>query len=93
MLQSLIENVPPMAHVLVVGACQEDDRILPVLAINKQLRFSFVFAYSPVEFAETLDALAGQGAIDADAFLSGKRRAAKRRRSRTADPQDRMKGR
>lgn len=70
MLQSLIENAPPMAHVVVVGACQEDDRILPVIAINKQLRFSFVFAYSPDEFAETLGALA-EGAIDADAFLTG----------------------
>ncbi|MEH3099953.1 zinc-binding dehydrogenase [Sphingomonas adhaesiva] len=70
MLQSLIESAPPMAHVVVVGACQEDDRILPVIAINKQLRFSFVFAYSPDEFAETLGALA-DGAIDADAFLTG----------------------
>ena len=70
MLQSLIENAPPTAHVVVVGACQEDDRILPVIAINKQLRFSFVFAYSPDEFAETLAALA-EGEIDADAFLTG----------------------
>ena len=70
MLQSLMENAPPGAHVVVVGACAEDDRVLPVLAINKQLRFSFVFAYSPDEFAETLQAL-GQGEIDPEAFLTG----------------------
>lgn len=70
MLQSLMENAPPGAHVVVVGACAEDDKILPVLAINKQLRFSFVFAYSPDEFAETLHAL-GEGQIDPDVFLSG----------------------
>ena len=70
MLQSLIENAPPTTTTCAVGACQEDDRILPVIAINKQLRFSFVFAYSPDEFAETLAALA-EGEIDADAFLTG----------------------
>ena len=70
MLQNLIENAPPTAHVVVVGACQEDDRILPVIAINKQLRFTFVFAYTPAEFAETLQAL-GEGEIDADTFLTG----------------------
>ncbi len=70
MLQSLIEQAPPTAHVVVVGACQEDDRILPVIAINKQLRFSFVFAYTPDEFAEVLQAL-GEGAIDGTPFLTG----------------------
>lgn len=70
MLQSLMEHAPPGAHVVVVGACAEDDRILPVLAINKQLRFSFVFAYSPDEFAETLHAL-GEGKIDPGVILTG----------------------
>lgn len=69
MLQSIIENAPPTAHVVVVGACVEDDRILPVIAINKQLRFDFVFAYTPEEFAATLHAL-GEGEIDASCFLS-----------------------
>ena len=70
MLQSIIENAPPTAHVVVVGACVEDDRILPVIAINKQLRFDFVFAYTPVEFQETLVALA-DGEINGAAFVSG----------------------
>ena len=70
MLQSVIENAPPTAHVVVVGACVEDDRILPVIAINKQLRFDFVFAYTPVEFAETLSAIA-EGEIDAARLISG----------------------
>lgn len=70
MLQSLIDHAPPTAHVVVVGACQEEDRIQPVIAINKQLRFSFVFAYSPDEFARTLRALS-EGEIDAEVFLTG----------------------
>jgi len=69
MLQTLLEQAPPLAHIVVVGACMEDDRILPVLGINKQMRFSFVWAYSQDEFAETLHAL-GEGAIDGSAFLT-----------------------
>ena len=70
MLQALIDNVPPTAHIVVVGACMEDDRILPVIAINKQLRFTFVFAYSPDEFRATLRALA-EGTIDGAPLLTG----------------------
>lgn len=70
MLQSVIENAPPTAHVVIVGACVEDDRILPVIAINKQLRFDFVFAYTPSEFQQTLQALA-DGEIDGQAFVTG----------------------
>ncbi len=70
MLQSLIENVPPTAHVVAVGACQQDERILAVIANNKQLRFSFVFAYAPDEFAQTLRALA-EGEIPSEPFLTG----------------------
>ncbi|MFO1255936.1 MAG: zinc-binding dehydrogenase [Sphingomonadaceae bacterium] len=69
MLQTLLEQAPPLAHIVVVGACMEDDHILPVLGINKQMRFSFVWAYSPDEFAETLHAL-GEGMIDGTAFLT-----------------------
>lgn len=70
MLPSLIQNAPPTAHIVVVGACMEEDRFVPVIAINKQLRMSFVFAYSPDEFAETLRALA-EGEIDGAPFLTG----------------------
>lgn len=69
-LQNLLENAPPLAHVVVVGACMEDDTILPVLGINKQMRFSFVWAYSDDEFADTLNALA-EGEIDGSSFLTG----------------------
>lgn len=69
MLQNLLEQAPPLSHVVVVGACMEDDRILPVIGINKQMRFSFVWAYSAAEFADTLHAL-GEGLIDAATFLT-----------------------
>lgn len=69
-IRGLVESGPPGAHLVIVGACLEDDAFLPVIAINKQLRMSFVFAYSAAEFAETLGALAA-GAIDPDVFLTG----------------------
>lgn len=69
MLQNLIDHAPPMAHIVVVGVCMEDDRILPLVALNKQLRMSFAFGYSPEEFAETLRALA-EGEVDSDQFLT-----------------------
>ena len=69
MLQSILEQAPPLAHVIVVGVCMEEDRIMPVLGVNKQMRFSFVFAYSPDEFADTLHALA-EGEIDGSQFVT-----------------------
>ena len=69
MLQALIANVPPTSRVTVVGVCMTEDRIQPALAIQKQLRFEFVFAYTPSEFAATLHRLA-EGSIDAAPLVS-----------------------
>ncbi|MGE4323409.1 MAG: zinc-binding dehydrogenase [Sphingobium sp.] len=69
-IQSIIEQGPPLAQVIIVGACQEDDRILPTLAISKQLSFKFVFAYSPDEFAQTLGDIA-EGRVDVTPLISG----------------------
>lgn len=69
MISSLVFGAPPKSHIVVVGACMESDSFVPVIAINKQLRLDFVFAYSGPEFAETLNALAN-GEIEFDAFLT-----------------------
>lgn len=70
LIQSLMEAVPPTARIVVVGVCMEEDRITPVLAINKQLSLDFVFAYSPEEFAATLHRVA-DGTIDVAPLISG----------------------
>lgn len=70
LIQSLIEKCPPTAQIVVVGACMEEDSIVPVLAINKQLRLQFVFAYTQDEFARTLHDMA-QGRIDVAPMYSG----------------------
>lgn len=70
LIQSLMEAVPPTARIVVAGVCMEEDRITPVLAINKQLSLDFVFAYSPEEFAATLHRVA-HGTIDVAPLISG----------------------
>jgi threonine dehydrogenase-like Zn-dependent dehydrogenase len=69
LLQSTIEQVPPLAQIVVVGACAQPDPIVPVLALHKQLRFNFVFAYTPREFAATLHQIA-EGQIDVEPLIS-----------------------
>ncbi|MEI9993021.1 MAG: zinc-binding dehydrogenase [Rhizomicrobium sp.] len=63
MLQGILEGVVPGAQIIVVGVCMEEDRIEPSIAINKQLSFRFVAAYTPDEFARTLSDIA-EGRID-----------------------------
>lgn len=69
MLQAVIEGAPPLARVIVVGACMEEDRIEPLMAINRQLSMEFVLAYEPQEFALILGRIAS-GQIDAGAVIT-----------------------
>jgi threonine dehydrogenase-like Zn-dependent dehydrogenase len=57
-LQQVIDGSPVGATVVVVGVCMEEDRIEPSVAINKQLDMHFVLAYTPDEFAGTLQRIA-----------------------------------
>jgi threonine dehydrogenase-like Zn-dependent dehydrogenase len=64
-LQAIIDGAPPKARVVVVGVCMEPDEIKPFFGVVKELEVRFVFGYTPVEFATTLDRLAeGQLAVD-----------------------------
>jgi threonine dehydrogenase-like Zn-dependent dehydrogenase len=69
LLQSLVESGPPLAQVVVVGTCSHPETIVPVVALRKQLRFDFVYAYTAAEFATTLDDIA-EGRIDLSPMLS-----------------------
>ncbi|HEY7269039.1 MAG TPA: zinc-binding dehydrogenase [Dehalococcoidia bacterium] len=62
-LQQAMELVARRGRVIVVGVCMLEDRVRPLLAINKHLTLQFVLGYSPQEFAEALEAL-GSGKID-----------------------------
>jgi threonine dehydrogenase-like Zn-dependent dehydrogenase len=62
-LQQAMELVQVHGRVIVVGVCMNEDRILPMVGINKQLSMQFVLGYTVPEYAEALVAL-GDGSID-----------------------------
>ncbi len=70
-LQSLIEAAPAGAQIVVAGVCMETDRIEPSIAITKEIELTFVFGYTPDEFALTLRQLA-EGIIDVSHLVTGK---------------------
>ena len=62
-LQQAMELVARAGRVIVVGVCMKEDRIYPMVGINKTLTLQFVLGYTPAEYAETLIAL-GDGTVD-----------------------------
>ena len=63
LLLQVMRDAPREARVVVAGVCMEDDRIRPMIGINKELSLQFVLGYTPDEFAGTLAAIA-EGRID-----------------------------
>jgi (R,R)-butanediol dehydrogenase/meso-butanediol dehydrogenase/diacetyl reductase len=57
-LRQAMELVDRAGRVVVVGVCMKEDRIYPMVGINKQLTLKFVLGYTPAEYAEALGALA-----------------------------------
>jgi threonine dehydrogenase-like Zn-dependent dehydrogenase len=49
----------------------EDDRIKPLIGVQKELSIQFVLGYTPDEFARTLRALA-EGEIDVGPLVTGR---------------------
>ena len=70
-LQNLIESAPAGTQIVVAGVCMESDKIEPSIAITKEIELTFIFGYSPEEFAATLDDLA-EGRIDVSDLVTGK---------------------
>ena len=70
MIESVVSQAPLAARVVVVGVCMGADRFRPSMAINKELDLRFVLGYTPLEFRDTLHALA-DGKVDASALVTG----------------------
>lgn len=70
MVQSLIEAAPAGSQIVVAGVCMESDRIEPSIAITKEIELTFVYGYTPEEFAMTLRRLA-EGEIDVRGVVTG----------------------
>ena len=70
MLDRITREAPPQARVCIIGVCMENDTLLPLVPVVKELSFQFVFGYDPLEFTQTLDAIA-EGRLDVAPLISG----------------------
>jgi 2-desacetyl-2-hydroxyethyl bacteriochlorophyllide A dehydrogenase len=70
-VEALIEAAPAGAQIVVAGVCMETDRIEPSIAITKEIELTFVFGYTPEEFAQTLHHIA-EGRVDVSGLVTGR---------------------
>ena len=70
MIDTILAGAPLYTRVVVVGVCMGADRIRPSLAVNKEIDLRFVVGYSPLEFRDSLHALA-EGDVDVSAVVTG----------------------
>jgi len=70
MLDDVVFTAPSLARIVVAGVCMQPDTIRPLLAVVKELNLQFVYAYDPIEFADTLRAIA-EGDVDVTALVTG----------------------
>lgn len=70
-LDGIIAAAPLNSRVLVAGVCMGADQLRPAMANGKEIDLRFVFAYTPLEFRDTLYMLA-DGKLDASALVTGK---------------------
>jgi len=69
-LEAVIKAAPPLGRVCIVGSCMQPDSLRPLLAQAKQLTIVFSLAYDPIEFGDTLRAIA-EGEIDVTPMITG----------------------
>ncbi|MGW6486109.1 zinc-binding dehydrogenase [Streptomyces sp. NPDC055056] len=71
MLDGILAAAPLHARVVVAGVCMGPDTIRPSLAVNKELDLRFAVGYTPLEFRNTLHALA-DGTLNAAPLVTGR---------------------
>jgi threonine dehydrogenase-like Zn-dependent dehydrogenase len=70
-IEGIIEGAPLFSRVVVVGVLVGADQITPAMAINKEIDLRFAFAYTPLEFRDTLHMLA-DGKVDPTPLITGR---------------------
>ena len=70
MIDGILAEAPMHTRVVVVGVCMGADTLRPSLAVNKEVDLRFVVGYTPLEFRDTLHALA-DGRLDGSALVTG----------------------
>ena len=69
-IDGVLKDAPHSTRLVVVGVCMEQDRINPFFGISKELNIQFCLGYDPMEFAETLRAIA-EGELDVAPLITG----------------------
>jgi threonine dehydrogenase-like Zn-dependent dehydrogenase len=69
-INEVMRRAPMGTRVIVAGVCMEDDTVLPLFGIAKEISLQFVNAYDVTEFAESLRAIA-EGEIDVAPMITG----------------------
>ncbi len=69
-IDSVLAGAPMFSRVVVVGVVVGTDQITPAMAINKEIDLRFAFAYTPLEFRDTLQMLA-EGKVDPAPLITG----------------------
>jgi threonine dehydrogenase-like Zn-dependent dehydrogenase len=69
-INDVMRRAPVGCRLVVAGVCMESDTMLPFFAIAKEINVQFVLAYDPMEFAESLRAIA-EGEIDVTPLITG----------------------
>ena len=70
-IQQILSGAMRDTRVVIVGVCMEQDQILPLTGLTKQINLQFAVGYSPQEFAQTLKHLA-EGKIDGSSWITGR---------------------
>jgi threonine dehydrogenase-like Zn-dependent dehydrogenase len=70
MIDAAMVAAPRNARILVVGVCMQPDTIRPMHAIGRELLIQFVLGYDPMEFSDTLRAIA-EGELLASPMITG----------------------
>lgn len=71
MLHRLVLEAPKDARIIGTGIPAREESFIPMLAISKELQFTFVIYYTAEEFAEALRMIA-DGALDWRPLITGK---------------------
>jgi threonine dehydrogenase-like Zn-dependent dehydrogenase len=69
-LQHIIDGAPMLSRVVVAGVCMKSDQIEPAVAINKEIDLRFALGYTPLEFRDTLHAIA-HGGLNCGPMITG----------------------
>src|SRR3546814_16595175 len=69
-INSVLKDAPHSTRLVVVGVCMGDDTINPFFGISKELNVQFCLGYDPMEFNESLRAIA-EGDIDVTPMITG----------------------